>query len=164
MDFDLLAALPVYQLAKENSVLFLWTTGPQLDIAVKLIQTWGFNYKTFGFVWTKTTKNGRLFMGGGFYTRSNSEICLLATKGRRIQVADRSIRNCVLSPIGTHSSKPVLIYDLIERLYPVQTKIELFARTMRSGWATWGNQIDSDINLFAAMLSENLCKKIANRC
>lgn len=48
-----LSALPVSSLAAEDCVLFLWVTWPTLVQAIKLIEAWGFTYKTCAFDWTK---------------------------------------------------------------------------------------------------------------
>lgn len=61
----------------------MWATFPMLREALDVIEAWGFSYKTVAFNWVKQNRNGTgIFMGLGNWTRSNSEICLLATKGK----------------------------------------------------------------------------------
>ena len=72
--------MPVADLAAPDSALFLWATFPQLPEALRLIEAWGFTYKSVAFVWLKKNKKAdSWFYGLGFWTRGNAEICLLAT-------------------------------------------------------------------------------------
>ena len=82
MSISELCALPVADLAAKDSALFLWATFPQLPEALRLIQAWGFTYKSVAFVWLKQNrKSPGWFYGLGFWTRGNAEVCLLATRG-----------------------------------------------------------------------------------
>ena len=56
MGIDELCALPVADLAAPDSALFLWATFPQLPEALRLIEAWGFRYKSVAFVWLKKNK------------------------------------------------------------------------------------------------------------
>ena len=51
MGIEELCALPVADLAAPDSALFLWATFPQLPEALRLIEAWGFRYKSVAFVW-----------------------------------------------------------------------------------------------------------------
>ena len=83
MGIDEICALPVADLAAPDSVLFLWATFPQLPEALRLINAWGFQYKSVAFVWLKKNrKSESWFYGLGFWTRGNAEVCLLATRGQ----------------------------------------------------------------------------------
>lgn len=83
MSDEQLYQLPVSTLAADTCVLFLWCTFPKLPEALKLIKAWGFTFKTVAFVWLKQNKSGNgFFLGLGWWTRSNAEICLLAVKGK----------------------------------------------------------------------------------
>ena len=80
MSLQEICNLPVGNLADKNCALFLWVTFPQLREGLSVIQAWGFQYKTVAFVWVKQNKKAdTLFLGLGHWTRSNAEICLLAT-------------------------------------------------------------------------------------
>lgn len=69
--------------ASDNCVLFLWACWPNLVDAMQVISAWGFEYKTIAWVWVKLNKNSMgFFTGMGYYTRSNTEPCLLATRGK----------------------------------------------------------------------------------
>ena len=71
MGIDELCTLPVADLAAPDSVLFLWATFPQLPEALRLINAWGFQYKSVAFVWLKKNrKSESWFYGLGFWTRA----------------------------------------------------------------------------------------------
>lgn len=136
--------LPVPKIAAKNCALFLWATWPNMPAAIQVIEAWGFRYVTAAFVWVKTTKDGaRPSMGMGHYTRANTEPCLLAIRGR-MPVAHRGVSQVIQSPRLDHSVKPDEAHDKIELLYPGRKYAELFARRMRPGWDSFGNEIDGN--------------------
>jgi len=132
--------LPVASLAADDCALFMWVVMPQLPEALAVIEAWGFKYKTCAFVWIKQTKDEeRLATGMGYWTRANSEMCLLATKGSPTRL-NADVHQVILSPRLEHSRKPDEVAARIMRLVP-GPYIELFARRRpRDGWAVWGNQ------------------------
>lgn len=147
MRLEELKALPVSDLADTDCALFLWATFPQLPDALRLIRAWGFSYKTVAFVWLKTNRRSHTwFYGLGFWTRSNAEICLLATKGHPKRQA-ANIHQLIVSPVERHSKKPDEARDRIEALMGDLPRIELFARQETPGWEVWGNEVNSDIRL-----------------
>ncbi len=134
-------ALPVQFCTADDCVLFMWATYPLLPQAFEVIDAWGFKYKTVAFTWVKENKvSDGLFMGGGYWTRSNAEICLLATRGKPKRLAN-NVRQVIVSKRQEHSRKPKEIYGRIERLVGGE-KIELFARQQINGWDAWGNETD----------------------
>src|SRR3546814_208831 len=75
-------ALPVGHLAARDCVLFCWVIDPLLPEALDVIRHWGFTYVTVGFAWAKQNRSGEgWFMGTGYYTRANPEVCLIARMG-----------------------------------------------------------------------------------
>ena len=73
----------IERISKPDAALFLWATMPLIAEALALIKSWGFKYKTCFVTWVKTTKDGsKPAFGVGYYTRSNAELCLVATKGK----------------------------------------------------------------------------------
>ena len=121
--------MPVADLAAPDSALFLWATFPQLPEALRLIEAWGFNYKSVAFVWLKKNKKAdSWFYGLGFWTRGNAEICLLATKGHPKRQA-ANIHQFIISPIEAHSKKPDEARDKIISLMGDLPRVELFAST-----------------------------------
>ena len=132
--------MPVADLAAPDSALFLWATFPQLPEALRLIEAWGFTYKSVAFVWLKKNKKAdSWFYGLGFWTRGNAEICLLATKG---------------PPIEAHSKKPDEARDKIISLMGDLPRVELFARQTPPGWAVWGNEVTPTIPDFGTHCPE----------
>ncbi len=140
-----ICALPVAELAAKDSALFLWVTFPQVKEAFKVIEAWGFRYKTLAFLWLKQNRKAdSWFYGMGFWTRSNAEVCLLATRGHPKRQCT-GIHQFVISHIEQHSKKPDEVRDKIVRLMGDQPKIELFARQKVPGWDVWGNEVNCDI-------------------
>lgn len=134
--------LPIERICADNCVLQLWITAPCLIEGMELIRAWGFTYKTVAFTWIKQNKrNDRLFMGMGYYTRSNAEFCLLATRGKILQRQSRSVPSVILSHIERHSQKPKEVRERIVKLFGDRPRIELFARDLADGWDCWGNEI-----------------------
>lgn len=131
----------------DDSVLFLWTTFPQLEEAFKVIKSWGFKYKTGAFTWVKTNKNGSVYMGMGRYTRANAEICLLATKGKGVKRINASVYNTQLHQRSRHSEKPNSFRKDIVKLYGELPRLELFARQKTDGWDVFGNEVENSIEL-----------------
>lgn len=133
--------LPIKDMAADDATLFLWVTMPHLMRAKAVIEAWGFEYKTVAFVWTKQNKKSPTrFMGMGFWTRSNAELCLLATRGHPKRVS-KSIRQIVDSPIERHSKKPDEVRNRIVDLLGDLPRIELFARERHEGWDAWGDEV-----------------------
>tara|TARA_X000001382_G_scaffold23564_1_gene14463 strand:+ start:19916 stop:20374 length:459 start_codon:yes stop_codon:yes gene_type:complete len=141
MSIDDIANMPVQDLADDNCVLFMWVTLPKLNEFMKVINGWGFEYKTTAFVWVKKNKKAdSFFMGLGRWTRANPEICVLATKGN-ISRKSNAVRQLQVFPIERHSKKPDEFRDLILELVGDLPRIELFARQTADGWDSWGNEV-----------------------
>lgn len=134
-------SLPVKDIADKDCVLFLWVTMPKLNECFDLIKEWGFEYKTCAFTWVKRNKiSSSWFMGMGRWTRANSEICLLATKGNPKRI-NAGVHSVIDTPIEQHSKKPDVTKERIIQLLGDLPRIELFARQKSDGWDVWGNQV-----------------------
>ena len=173
MSLEDICKLPVSEIAADNCVLFMWTTYPMLPEALKLIDEWGFKYKTIGFQWIKLNKSGKgKFFGLGRWTRGNTEPCLIAIKGKPKRI-NNSISQIIEYPIAEHSKKPGIVRKKIVSLVGDLPRIELFARQTPTGWDYWGNECNpigggisedcedgsedySQINIFD-MSEENKC-------
>ena len=131
----------VRSLAADNCALVLWVYGPLLFEAKSVIEAWGFTYKAHLFTWEKTVldDDDRLVMGLGYWTRADSEICLLATRGSPKRLA-KDVHQGLRAPRGAHSAKPEEFRCRIERLLP-GPYLELFAREQAPGWMVWGSQV-----------------------
>jgi site-specific DNA-methyltransferase (adenine-specific) len=161
MTIDEICSLPISEISDNDCVLFIWATFPKLNECFKVIDSWGFDYKTCAFVWIKTNKRTDTeqltflpedmfdfdeFMGMGRWTRSNAEICLLATKGT-IHRKSAKVRQVIYAPIERHSKKPNETRDRIIELVGDLPKVELFARQKAGNWDTWGNEVESTVEL-----------------
>ena len=129
-----ICALPVADLAQNDCVLFLWATAPKLPEALKVIESWGFQYKTC-IVWDKVKHNF------GFYFSVRHELLLIAGKGKSTPNKTSELHDSVISieRSDKHSEKPEYFRQLIEKMYEGE-KIELFARKKSENWDVWGNQ------------------------
>jgi N6-adenosine-specific RNA methylase IME4 len=143
-----IAALPVADLAAPDCVLFMWACWPILPQSLRMLEAWGFTYKTCAFSWMKANprqidmfrEDADVDMLLGYWTRANSEFCLLATRGKPKRL-NADVRQGIIEPRREHSRKPDCVPTRIERLVE-GPYLELFARTQRPGWTVWGNQTD----------------------
>lgn len=148
MDLDQICALPIADLAADNCALFLWSVWPSIFDARRVIEAWGFTYRTLGWEWLKLNKSSKgIHFGMGYYTRASVEPCLLAVKGS-MSVDVRNMRNVIMAPVSEHSSKPDEQYSRIQTLYPGETYLELFARQAQPGWDFWGNNVQGGIDIY----------------
>jgi N6-adenosine-specific RNA methylase IME4 len=140
MSFDEIAALSVGALAAPKSHLYLWCPNALLAEGLRIMQAWGFTYKT-NLVWYKIRKDGGPDgRGVGFYFRNGTELLLFGVKGKlRTKQAGRKQVNILLSRKQEHSWKPEEQYEIIEACSP-GPYLELFARRQRAGWMCWGDQ------------------------
>lgn len=136
-------ALPVRAVAKPTSHLYLWVPNALLLEGLKVVEAWGFTYKT-NLVWHKIRKDGGPDgRGVGFYFRNTTELVLFGVRGEnaRTLAPGRKQVNIIKSRKREHSRKPDEIYSIIESCSP-GPYLELFARGSRKGWTTWGNEAD----------------------
>ena len=134
MELDAICAMPLADVTTPDAVLFLWATSPKLAEAMRVIEAWGFTYRT-SMVWVKDK------IGMGYYARQRHELLLIATKGAPPTPAPSDRPDSVVNAArGKHSAKPDEFAALIERMYPSLPKLELFCRSPREGWSVWGNQ------------------------
>lgn len=120
---------------EDDAVLFMWVTSPLLEECFPVIKAWGFQYKT-SFVWDKQDHNF------GHYNSVRHEFLLVCTRGSCLP-DDKKLYDSVMSvkKSDRHSEKPEEFRRLIDGLYTRGNKIELFARTVASGWHSWGNEV-----------------------
>lgn len=137
MTLDAICALDIP--AADDAVLFLWATSPKLAEAMRVVESWGFVYRTCA-VWDKEQ------IGMGYYFRQQHELLLVAARGTP-PTPDPQWRPASIIRArrrGPHSEKPIEIYSVIEAMYPAfneRDRAELFAREARQGWTAWGNQL-----------------------
>lgn len=132
--------LPIKKLLKKDAICFLWTTDAYLEVALEVLRSWGFNYKTIGFVWLKLTNTGKHAYVQSPYTSKSSEICLLGTKGAITKhMKSRNQRQLIIEERREHSRKPDEAYERIEAMFGKAKYLELFARNERDGWDCYGD-------------------------
>ena len=146
-----LMAIPINKISKDDCLLFMWVTSPHLDQSIELGKAWGFDYRTVAFVWDKMNHNP------GQYTLSNCELCLVFKRGRIPKPRGaRNVQQLIRSPRQEHSKKPIEVMKRIEKMFPSQKRIELFARKKVKGWSAWGlDVIESSLeNSFSNQIIE----------
>lgn len=130
MPLDEICKLPVP--AEDNAVLFIWVTSPMLEDSFKVINAWGFKYKT-SFVWDKVAHNM------GHYNSVRHEFLLICTRGSCTPDVAKLFDSVVSIERTEHSRKPKEFRDMIDTLYPIGNRLEMFAREAPEGWDVWGN-------------------------
>ncbi len=141
MTLDEIVALPVGRLVTEPAHLYLWVPNALLPEGLRVMQEWGFQYKS-NLVWHKVRKDGGPDgRGVGFYFRNVTEMVLFGVRGKnaRTLAAGRRQVNFLATRKREHSRKPDELYPIIEACSPGPF-LELFARGPRAGWDVWGNQ------------------------
>lgn len=132
MTVDEICAAAPRSLAGADALLWLWTTNAHILEAGRVLDAWGFEHKTV-LTWDK----GR--MGLGDWLRGQTEHCILAVRGRPVFVGG-TFTTLLRGEVREHSRKPESFYELVEATSP-GTKLELFSRAARPGWAAWGAEV-----------------------
>ena len=118
--------------AAEDAVLFLWVTSPMLEDSFKVVKAWGFKYKT-SFVWDKVAHNM------GHYNSVRHEFLFVCTKGTCLPDVPKLYDSVISIERTEHSKKPKEFRDMIDTLYPIGERLEMFAREAPENWDVWGN-------------------------
>lgn len=143
MNLAEIMALPVEQLAADTAHLYLWVPNALLPEGIKVLEAWGFSYKS-NIVWHKIRKDGGSDgRGVGFYFRNVTELVLFGVRGKNARTLQpgRTQVNYLAARKREHSRKPDEFYDIVESCSP-GPYLELFARMRREGWSSWGNEVD----------------------
>ncbi len=141
LDVGAICALPVAEVSAPTSHLYLWVPNALLPEGLRVMTAWGFTYKS-NIVWHKRRKDGGSDgRGVGFYFRNVTELVLFGVRGKNARTLQpgRTQVNYLGTRKREHSRKPDEIFDIIEACSP-GPRIELFARGVRSGWKSWGDQ------------------------
>ena len=137
MSLDDIKSLDVDGITHDDGILYIWATSPKLREALEVIDAWGFEYKT-QMIWDKE------HIGMGYWTRGRHEILLIATKGNPPAPKPEHRWDSVqVEARREHSRKPEWTYEMIEQQWGDAAKLEMFARTERAGWSTFGNETDT---------------------
>ena len=139
--FDQLAALPVARIAAKDAFLFLWIPPRSNPVVEPLIEAWGFHFSGLGFSWPKLNKKSPgWWMGGGYGTRHNIELCWLGRRGKPKRMS-KGVRELIVARRREYSRKPDEQYERIEQLC-AGPYVELFARQRWPGWYAFGDQVE----------------------
>ncbi len=146
MTIEQIKNLPISKITTNDAHLYIWVTNAHLPFVFDIIKAWGFKYSAT-IVWAKNRMGGGL--GGTF--RITTEFLIFARKGslKALKSTDstwHNVKRTYVNGSPKHSKKPDYFYELIEQTSPGK-KIELFARSKRQGWDSWGNEILNDIEL-----------------
>jgi N6-adenosine-specific RNA methylase IME4 len=145
MAMDEISALPVATVTARTAHLYLWVPNALLPEGLRVMEAWGFRYKT-NIVWHKIRKDGGPDgRGVGFYFRNVTELLLFGIRGENARTlsAGRRQVNYIATRKREHSRKPDEQYELIESCSP-GPYLELFARGKRPNWSLWGDQANVD--------------------
>lgn len=137
MSVEDICLLNVPHFCDRDCVLFLWGTTPLADYPLRVMDAWGFKYKT-KIYWRKI-----MSLGMGFWFRGQVEECYIGIKGN-VKAFRCQKPNFIQSKVRNHSQKPEEFFQLVEpeiEKYNLNPKIELFAREQRAGWDSWGNEV-----------------------
>jgi len=147
---------PIGAITNRDSYLLLWVTNLHQALGVECMKKWGFTHKST-FTWEKVSKDGRPHAGIGHYGRSCTEHFLVATKGNPGSFTHHgltNIINIIRAPRTKHSQKPEQFWEIADRLaqklencqrlgkLSQPSRIELFSRTPRPNWDTWGAEAE----------------------
>jgi N6-adenosine-specific RNA methylase IME4 len=82
MSLEEIMALPVEQKLKDTAHLYLWVPNALLPDGMKVLEAWGFEYKS-NIIWHKIRKDGGPDgRGVGFYFRNVTEMVLFGVRGK----------------------------------------------------------------------------------
>jgi N6-adenosine-specific RNA methylase IME4 len=152
MELKEILELPIPKIAAAKSHLYLWVPNALLQDGLKVMEAWGFTYKS-NLIWYKIRKDGGPDgRGVGFYFRNVTEVVLFGVRGSmRTLQPGRTQVNVLSTRKREHSRKPDEFYDLVESCSP-GPYLELFARFPRAGWDQWGNEDVEDNSLHGVAL------------
>jgi len=141
-DSKLINAVPWYDLASENAIVFMWVINAKMTYALNLLKEFGFNILE-NMTWVKMSSKRLLARGHGYYFQHAKEECIIATKGNRnVFRWEKCVSNLMASK-RCQSQKPASFYDMVECVAPNASYLEVFARrnNLRNGWVSIGNQL-----------------------
>lgn len=145
-----LCEMQVKDIVADDSVCLMWTADAFVPDAIKVMESWGYKYKTVAFVWLKKERSGKPVCFMGCCTMKQMELVLLGTRGAMTQhLKSRRVRQLVEAPRDRtrHSGKPAIVREKIVEMFGDVPRIELFARERVPGWACWGNEVRCDVEI-----------------
>jgi N6-adenosine-specific RNA methylase IME4 len=153
LDYPILSLVEISDILREAKKMgspdhnfFIWAIDRYLHEAETMMRLMGYKLHA-RMIWNKVTG-----IPAAFTIRFGHEYLLWFYKEKLLPVAKEErgkIHSVFTEQVTRHSQKPVIAYEIIERLYPDTNRLELFARNHRGNWDCWGNEIESDIQLGA---------------
>lgn len=145
MSWKEIADLPVPDVMAPASHCYLWVPNALVAEGLRVLEGWGFTYKTM-LIWHKVRKDGGSDgRGVGFYFRNVTEPVLFGVRGHlRTLAPGRRQVNLLATQKREHSRKPDELYPVIEACSP-GPYLEMFARYPQPGWACWGDEADLEV-------------------
>ena len=163
----------IWPLMADNCALCLWMVRPSQDMGMTGAAGWNeqislltgrakrgtagaepmtkdsVRYKTELFTLVKKYRSGKPFVGMGYFSRGNTEPCMLYVRGSMPR-EDKGVQQVIeyvphdIPKAMRHSYKPPEYRRRIERLWPNRRYLEIFARQdcREPGWTYLGNEID----------------------
>jgi len=125
----------LFQVDLKGCHIYCWVTNNHLLDGLWLLNKLACTYVT-NIVWVKNR------FGLGYYFRGQHEICLFATKGMKYINSDhpKNIPSVIFADVQRHSQKPEEFFDIVNKV-SLPPRLEMFARTKREGWNSWGNEL-----------------------
>ena len=129
-----------FKLTNENHNVFMWTIDKYLHETEQMMNELGYELHA-RMIWDKT--NG---IAPAFTVRFSHEYLLWFYKKGKMLKPSKETRGKFTTvfrePATKHSKKPLVAYEMIEQMFPNTSKLELFARNIREGWESWGNEVN----------------------
>jgi N6-adenosine-specific RNA methylase IME4 len=73
------------------------------------------------------------------------ELLFICGRGSHQPAPDQVVSSVIEASVTVHNSKPDVVYELIERLYPGARYLELFATgAAPRGWTAWGREVTEE--------------------
>ena len=116
-------------LAKDDSILFFWTTGRVIWNAKSTLKKWDFNFRQF-IVWDKG---------------EHCEFCLVGIKGNPLTDNAISLPYIIREPEGEKGQKPEVFYEMVDSICKDESKIEYCPNEKREGYDIY--EVNSEINI-----------------
>lgn len=132
------------KIANDDCMLLHWVTAPGLEYGIKVMEHYGFKYKTIAMTWIKMSKEGKPRILPSYYFGSNTELLLLGIKGKnnnKFRPQKKLLGQVIMSELREHSRKPDECYEKINLAYPHLNKVEFFSRCYRDGWTCYGDEV-----------------------
>lgn len=130
----------ILTMTNQKHNVFMWTIDKFLFDAEQMMKELGYTLHA-RLIWDK--ENG---IAPAFTVRFSHEYLLWFYRKGHMLMPEKEVRGKYTTMLRekatTHSKKPVCAYEMLENMFPDSKKIELFARSKRPGWDSWGDEID----------------------